>query len=144
MKWTCLSIEIPFQDVVCLTKFQESEVLCLDKRSGSVVWSNTFATQQPWSVEVYDKDLQKKVPRTLHNQKKIDTKFLNMFVWEEKYQLVSKISFSDKCEQKGCGHFCANTPNGAKCLCKEGFELDTDGKSCTGKNYTFVYISVMS
>lgn len=53
-------------------------------------------------------------------------------------------SFSDKCEQKGCGHFCANTPNGAKCLCKEGFELDTDGKSCTGKNYTFVYISVMS
>lgn len=76
----CIDIEIPFQDVVCLTKFQESEVLCLDKRSGSVVWSNTFATQQPWSVEVYDKDLQKKVPRTLHNQKKIDTKFLNMFV----------------------------------------------------------------
>lgn len=59
----CL-FDILFQDVVCLTKFQENEVLCLDKRSGSVVWSTTFATQQPWSVEVYDKDLQKRVPRT--------------------------------------------------------------------------------
>lgn len=59
----CL-LDILFQDVVCLTKFQENEVLCLDKRSGSVVWSTTFAAQQPWSVEVYDKDLQKKVPRT--------------------------------------------------------------------------------
>lgn len=59
----CL-LDILFQDVVCLTKFQENEVLCLDKRSGSVVWSTTFATQQPWSVEVYDKDLQKRVPRT--------------------------------------------------------------------------------
>lgn len=46
-----------------MTKFQEGEVLCLDKRSGSVVWSNSFSTQQPWSVEVYDKDLQKIVPR---------------------------------------------------------------------------------
>lgn len=59
----CL-LDILFQDVVCLTKFQENEVLCLNKRSGSVVWSTTFAAQQPWSVEVYDKDLQKKVPRT--------------------------------------------------------------------------------
>ena len=68
-------------------------------------------------------------------RRKISTGFQN---------LKKTFSFSDKCEQKGCGHFCANTPNGAKCLCKEGFELDTDGKSCTGKNYTFVYISVMS
>lgn len=87
-----------YKDVVCLTKFQENEVLCLDKRSGSVVWSTTFATQQPWSVEVYDKDLQKRVPH--------------------------------ECEKKGCSQFCANTPTGAKCLCKEGQELDTDGKSC--------------
>ncbi|XP_062608198.1 low-density lipoprotein receptor-related protein 4-like [Saccostrea cucullata] len=87
-----------YKDVVCLTKFQEGEVLCLDKRSGAVVWSNSFPTQQPWSVEVYDKELQKKVPHA--------------------------------CESKGCDHICTNTPSGAKCLCKEGFELHTDGRTC--------------
>lgn len=44
------------------------------------------------------------------------------------------LSFSDECEKKGCSQFCANTPTGAKCLCKEGQELDTDGKSCKGKS----------
>lgn len=130
------------QDVVCVTKFQEGEVLCLDKRSGSVVWSNSFSTQQPWSVEVYDKDLQKIVPRkcfkfpmTCKTKCHLSFSVVCIRVWFLVFfaTLPNITFFTDTCANKGCDHICTNTPKGAKCLCKEGYELDSDGKTCKGK-----------
>jgi Calcium-binding EGF domain. len=41
----------------------------------------------------------------------------------------------NECEKgtDGCQHLCENTKGGYKCLCKPGFTLNNDGKSCTGK-----------
>ncbi|KAK3087802.1 hypothetical protein FSP39_010804 [Pinctada imbricata] len=94
-----------YQDVVCISQYQLSIVECLDKNSGAVVWSQTFGDQQPWAVEVYDKDLQKQVPHA--------------------------------CETSGCSHFCVNTPTGSQCLCKEGYELSTDNKTCEIRHNLF-------
>ncbi|CAL2030443.1 unnamed protein product [Caenorhabditis brenneri] len=35
-----------------------------------------------------------------------------------------------ECATKGCEHRCRNTPNGAKCECNKGYQLDSDGFSC--------------
>lgn len=31
-----------------------------------------------------------------------------------------------------CQHFCVNTPNGGKCMCKSGYQLASDEVTCRG------------
>ncbi|XP_069121912.1 low-density lipoprotein receptor-related protein 4-like [Argopecten irradians] len=38
---------------------------------------------------------------------------------------------TDSCSTLGCEHFCVNVQPSGKCMCKEGYTLDTDGKQCT-------------
>uniref|UniRef100_A0A8R1I7F6 EGF-like domain-containing protein n=1 Tax=Caenorhabditis japonica TaxID=281687 RepID=A0A8R1I7F6_CAEJA len=35
-----------------------------------------------------------------------------------------------ECARKRCDHTCMNTPNGARCICQEGYELAADGLTC--------------
>ncbi|XP_053401558.1 low-density lipoprotein receptor-related protein 6-like [Mercenaria mercenaria] len=64
----------------------------------------------------------------------------------------------DRCKTAGCKDICVNEPTKATCLCREGFILDTDGKSCkeqegqhqravvinTGKSLCLLDIRVLS
>lgn len=47
--------------------------------------------------------------------------------------------FSDLCSTLNCHHMCINTASEPRCLCSEGFDLDNDGKTCTG-----VFINLIS
>ena len=40
----------------------------------------------------------------------------------------------DECSSSPCGHICANFPGGFRCRCEEGYSLDGDGLSCSGKS----------
>ncbi|XP_069121299.1 low-density lipoprotein receptor-related protein 6-like [Argopecten irradians] len=42
-----------------------------------------------------------------------------------------KPTVTDMCSTLGCGHFCVNLQPDGKCMCKEGYKLDKDGKNCT-------------
>ncbi|KAL4225593.1 signal peptide protein [Mactra antiquata] len=46
---------------------------------------------------------------------------------------------TDECAYKngGCVHFCHNTKGNYSCECKNGFQLDIDGKNCVDKNECF-------
>ena len=35
-------------------------------------------------------------------------------------------------ETDGCAHYCENTDGSFNCSCREGFELEDDGKNCAG------------
>ncbi|XP_021340741.1 low-density lipoprotein receptor-related protein 4-like isoform X1 [Mizuhopecten yessoensis] len=48
----------------------------------------------------------------------------------EVFDKSRKPSSTDKCAPKSCQHFCAPTPAGATCLCKNGYTLQGDEKSC--------------
>lgn len=39
-----------------------------------------------------------------------------------------------------CHHICVKTKAGPKCLCSDGFELNSDGITCTGNVLIFFYI----
>ena len=32
----------------------------------------------------------------------------------------------------GCGQICTNTPGSHNCSCRSGFDIEADGKACTG------------
>ncbi|OWF37417.1 Low-density lipoprotein receptor-related protein 4 [Mizuhopecten yessoensis] len=38
---------------------------------------------------------------------------------------------TDSCPTLGCEHLCVNVQSDGKCMCKEGYTLDTDGRHCT-------------
>ena len=40
----------------------------------------------------------------------------------------------DECavDNGGCNQICINTPGSSECVCKDGYELGSDGKTCTG------------
>lgn len=42
------------------------------------------------------------------------------------------LPFTDPCSTLNCQHMCVNTLSGPKCLCSEGFDLDSNGNTCTG------------
>jgi len=41
---------------------------------------------------------------------------------------------SEECNNYGCEHECVGTPKGAECLCRPGYKLSQDGKSCEDIN----------
>ena len=62
-----------------------------------------------------------------------------------KTDCTSFISDVNECAIKngGCNHNCMNTEGAYKCLCKEGYVLGSDGKTCTGNvmSNSFPYTS---
>ena len=44
-------------------------------------------------------------------------------------------------EGDGCQHFCRNTIGSYHCMCRDGYYLHQDGKSCLGRNAIFCQIS---
>lgn len=49
----------------------------------------------------------------------------------------------DECANNNgdCGGTCINTPGSFECYCDEGFGLDSDGITCSGKSSTiYIYI----
>lgn len=53
--------------------------------------------------------------------------------------LFAMFTFTDPCSTLNCQHMCVNTQSGPECLCSEGFDLNSDNKTCTG---AFFYINV--
>ena len=40
----------------------------------------------------------------------------------------------DECSNgNGCDHICFNLPGSFECECREGYQLETDGRSCKGQ-----------
>ncbi|RWS10846.1 low-density lipoprotein receptor-related protein 4-like protein [Dinothrombium tinctorium] len=50
----------------------------------------------------------------------------------------------NSCETAGCTQKCLQTPKGPKCFCKQGFLLDSDGKTCLDKNECALYSDLCS
>ena len=50
--------------------------------------------------------------------------------------LVNGDGSEDKCARGngGCNHICVNQGGKAQCLCKNGFKLRTDGRTCIGES----------
>lgn len=42
------------------------------------------------------------------------------------------VPFTDPCRTFNCDHICVNARSGPKCLCYEGFILDSNNNSCIG------------
>lgn len=40
---------------------------------------------------------------------------------------------SDRCPYKGCSDICVNYVSGPVCLCREGYKLNSNGLTCSGK-----------
>ncbi|XP_061184437.1 low-density lipoprotein receptor-related protein 4-like [Saccostrea echinata] len=49
---------------------------------------------------------------------------------------VSK-TYTDPCSTRSCQHMCVNTPLGATCLCAEGYQLSSDGMTCTDRSWFY-------
>lgn len=47
------------------------------------------------------------------------------------YDNESPITFNNPCSTLNCHHMCVNTQSGPKCLCSEGFDLNSDNETCT-------------
>ena len=39
-----------------------------------------------------------------------------------------------------CEHICADTFTSFECSCEDGYELNTDGRTCNGKLVTLCYV----
>lgn len=52
--------------------------------------------------------------------------------------MIFIISLTDPCLTLHCNHICINTRAGPTCVCSDGFELNHDGKSCTGNALIYV------
>uniref|UniRef100_A0A8W8MRC5 EGF-like domain-containing protein n=1 Tax=Magallana gigas TaxID=29159 RepID=A0A8W8MRC5_MAGGI len=53
------------------------------------------------------------------------------------YDSESTGTFNDPCSTLNCQHMCVDTLSGPKCLCSEGFDLDSNGNTCTDKSWFF-------
>ena len=49
--------------------------------------------------------------------------------------LFDILSDIDECDLQtdGCAHNCSNTIGGFECSCRDGYELEEDGKTCRGE-----------
>ena len=64
------------------------------------------------------------------------THFVMVFESNDKFNLVYfKLLDFDECSQDGikiCDQFCFNTPGSYKCMCQEGYELNSTLNTCNG------------
>ena len=60
--------------------------------------------------------------------------FNSLFSNETNFIFAHILFYLDMCNTSGCGDLCTNTNTspGYKCLCREGYKLDTDGTACIG------------
>ena len=42
----------------------------------------------------------------------------------------------DECASSPCEHTCTNTPGSFVCSCNDGYVLNSDGRTCTGKTFS--------
>ena len=50
----------------------------------------------------------------------------------------------DECGSSPCEHTCINTPGSFACICREGYELNSDGRTCSCMfNYNAIPISYL-
>ena len=56
------------------------------------------------------------------------------------YEIISFIDI-DECyyENGGCQHECTNTDGSYECSCYDGYELNSDGKTCSGLCCRHIY-----
>ncbi|XP_033732496.1 low-density lipoprotein receptor-related protein 5-like isoform X2 [Pecten maximus] len=60
------------------------------------------------------------------------------------YKEDLKPPVTNGCSTLGCEHFCVNLRPNGKCMCKEGYTLDTDGLHCTENHPLYSKAFVMS
>jgi len=41
-----------------------------------------------------------------------------------------EVGMCDRFPRQLCAHICIDTPNSYRCACREGFSLQTDGRTC--------------
>ncbi|XP_061184425.1 low-density lipoprotein receptor-related protein 2-like [Saccostrea echinata] len=51
------------------------------------------------------------------------------------YDAETSKEYIDPCTSRSCQHICVNTPEGAKCLCAEGYLISSDGMTCTDRSW---------
>lgn len=44
---------------------------------------------------------------------------------------VSLYTDIDECASSPCDHTCINTPGSFVCICRDGYELNSDGRTCS-------------
>ena len=49
----------------------------------------------------------------------------------------------DECTGNVCDHICLNSPGSYVCVCRSGYELNTDASTCDGM-YSFKFLSIWS
>ncbi|XP_033728472.1 low-density lipoprotein receptor-related protein 4-like [Pecten maximus] len=93
------------KDDVCVAEPQSYFVVCFTKIDGSISLFLSYWFHSPVATSYYDK---------------------SFLVTDQ----------TDGCKDKGCQHICAaNGTNGHVCLCKEGYTLNSDNKTCTEDHY---------
>ena len=49
------------------------------------------------------------------------------------YTDINECNTTNSEYEHNCTHICNNTEGSYECLCMDGYELDVDGRNCTGK-----------
>ncbi|XP_069122245.1 low-density lipoprotein receptor-related protein 4-like [Argopecten irradians] len=92
---------------ICIVEPNNYFVVCFEKMNGSISLFLSYWSNSPTATSYYD---------------------MSFLVTDQ----------TDGCQNKGCQHLCA--ANGTReqehvCLCKEGYTLNSDGKTCTEDHY---------
>ncbi|XP_062584701.1 low-density lipoprotein receptor-related protein 4-like [Saccostrea cucullata] len=53
------------------------------------------------------------------------------------YDKTTQKIIDHSCKNMKCQHFCVNTPNGGKCMCKSGYQLASDQSMCIVDHHLF-------
>ncbi|KAL4234438.1 Transcription activator BRG1 [Mactra antiquata] len=87
---------------------------------------NYFAGEIPYSAKFYNKTTgQELKDKRLHTTREA---YFGVCLYTERVQPPQPDL--DHCENANCQDICVNEPSGAKCLCREGFQLQGDNRRC--------------
>jgi len=121
------------------------EWLCANKSTGEVKYSRK--ENNPYIIAILNKANQPAgdtsmialpFSRNVYNFLVILVPFQCIFKNESKewHNMFTSFAFlADFCASTSCEHFCVNGEVGGICICKEGYTLNQDGKSCKGSHF---------